>query len=70
MVRAGLGCTVLPQLALRRDTSRAAFVTRSLSPKLHRRLAMVMRKDKPRHRGLQEMIRALEALCRSGTAST
>jgi DNA-binding transcriptional LysR family regulator len=60
LVGAGLGCAVLPGMAVRglRDNLEA----RPLAPRLHRTLALVMRKDKPLHRGLRETLKALQAL--------
>ena len=62
LVAAGLGCAVLPSMAVRHAKDRAALTVRSLSPKLGRKLAVVVRRDKPLHRGLRETIRALTAL--------
>jgi DNA-binding transcriptional LysR family regulator len=62
LVGAGLGCAILPSMALQRE--RRDLVVRSLTPKLTRRLALVMRRDKRLHRGLREAIRALKALSR------
>lgn len=62
MAAAGLACAVLPGLALRRPADRVGLTVRPLTPRLHRRLAVVVRKDKPLGRGLGEMVRALKAL--------
>jgi DNA-binding transcriptional LysR family regulator len=62
LVSAGLGCAVLPRLALRRDEESRDLVIRSLSPVLHRTLALVVRRDKQLHRGLRETLRALKGL--------
>lgn len=62
LVGAGLGCSVLPRLSVEDEMGRGRLVVRSLSPKLSRKLALVVRRDKPRHLGLREMIAALEAL--------
>jgi DNA-binding transcriptional LysR family regulator len=56
---AGLGCSVLPRMALRRHK---AFVVRSLKPRLYRTLALVLRRDKPLTRGLREAVKAITAL--------
>jgi DNA-binding transcriptional LysR family regulator len=58
---AGLGCSVLPRMALRAKEQRT-FVVRSLKPKLFRKLALVLRKDKPLTKGLREVIRGIERL--------
>ena len=34
---------------------------RPLSPRLHRKLAIVLRRDKPLHRGLREVVNAMKA---------
>lgn len=60
LVGAGLGCAVLPRMALGKRAG--PLIVRPLSPRLHRTLAVVVRLDKPRHRGLREMVGALEAL--------
>jgi DNA-binding transcriptional LysR family regulator len=64
LVAAGLGCAVLPRIAVgggRGD----GFRVRPLSPRLHRGLATVVRHDKVMDRGLREMMRALQSLKRS-----
>jgi hypothetical protein len=38
---------------------------RPLAPRLHRRLAVVLRRDKRLHRGLKETVAALKSLGRS-----
>ena len=48
---AGLGCSVLPRMAVRGKNS--AFVVRSLKPRLYRTLALVLRRDKPLSKGLR-----------------
>lgn len=60
LVAAGLGCAVLPRMAVRRREDRARFGLKSLEPRLYRTLALVTRRDKPRHKGLRETIRAVE----------
>lgn len=60
LVRAGLGCAVLPGMAVRND--RKGLVIRSLTPRARRTLALVIRRDKPLHRGLKEVVRALKGL--------
>ncbi len=60
LVGAGLGCCVLPRMALR--GKRDAFVVRSLKPRLYRKLALVLRRDKPLTKGLRELVRAVTAL--------
>jgi DNA-binding transcriptional LysR family regulator len=57
---AGLGCSVLPRMALR--GKRESFVMRSLKPRLYRTLALVLRRDKPLTQGLRETVRAIAGL--------
>jgi DNA-binding transcriptional LysR family regulator len=64
VVGAGLGCGVVPRMALRRASSQRSVIVRSLSPKLHRRLAVVLRHDKPLQRALREVIGAINAFAR------
>ena len=64
VVGAGLGCGVIPRLALRRASPQRSVMVRSLSPKLHRRLAVVLRHDKPLQRPLREVLSAISAFAR------
>ena len=59
LVGAGLGCSVLPVMAMGRSTRKARFAVRPLAPRLCRELAVVLRKDKVLHRGLREVAKAL-----------
>lgn len=73
LVGAGLGCAVIPRIAVAGRTGdgsggRASLVAsdgksllrwQSLSPRLYRRIALVMRRDKVMHRGLREVYNAL-----------
>ena len=60
LVGAGLGCSVLPRMALR--GKHEPFVVRPLRPRLYRKLALVLRRDKPLTKGLRELMRAIAAL--------
>jgi DNA-binding transcriptional LysR family regulator len=62
MVRAGLGCAILPGMAVSASAKQRDLVARSLSPKLHRRLAVVIRRDKRLDRGLRLTLSALKAI--------
>ncbi len=64
MVAAGLGCAVLPGMAVQDTHHSSALEVRPLSPPLRRTLAIVLRKDKRLHRGLRETVAALQALRR------
>src|SRR5690606_35875526 len=59
---AGLGCGVLPRMSTARPEDRARLLVRSLTPRLARTLALVLRRDKPLGRGLREVVRALGTL--------
>jgi DNA-binding transcriptional LysR family regulator len=62
IVAAGLGCAVLPKLAVSGAGQRDALAVRSLTPRLLRDLALVLRRDKPLSRGLRHLQEALLAL--------
>ncbi len=62
IVAAGLGCAVLPRLAVSGAGERSALLVRSLTPRLSRTLAVVVRRDKPLSRGLRHLQEALLAL--------
>ncbi len=62
LVGAGLGCAVLPGTAIRKTGERVPIISRPLMPKLHRKLALVVRRDKTLHRGLREVINALRQI--------
>ena len=62
LVAAGLGVAVLPGTAMRRRSERLSITIHALSPRLSRRLALVMRRDKVLGRGLREAIKALRRL--------
>jgi DNA-binding transcriptional LysR family regulator len=62
MVAAGLGCSILPRMAVAAADRNPQLVVRALSPRLHRTLAIVVRRDKRLNRGLQRVIEALRGL--------
>jgi DNA-binding transcriptional LysR family regulator len=62
LIGAGLGCGVLPRMALRRKQAADPFAVRSLKPRLYRKLGLVLRRDKPLTKGLGELIRAVMTL--------
>ncbi len=66
LVSAGLGSAILPRSGVGDDSNQAGLSVRSLSPRLERELAVVIRNDKPRHKGLREMEMALMGLGTSG----
>ncbi|TCU20127.1 LysR family transcriptional regulator [Rhizobium sullae] len=58
LVAAGLGWSILPGLALKRDRT-DRIITSPLNPRLERELGMVLRRDKHLTRGLREMMKCL-----------
>jgi DNA-binding transcriptional LysR family regulator len=60
MVGAGMGCAVLPSMAVQPGIRQLAIVARHLTPPLFRGRGIVVRRDKIRHRGLREIVKALE----------
>ena len=64
MVAAGLGIAVLPKVALVRRDRRLRLAARSLAPKLHRTLGVVLRRDKARSPAIRETLKALNRISR------
>jgi DNA-binding transcriptional LysR family regulator len=62
LVGAGLGCAILPGMAVRKERDRSDLIIQSLSPRLHRKLAVLIRRDKRLDAGLKDVFRALKAL--------
>ncbi len=62
LVGAGLASAILPRSGVGLEPEKAGLSVQSLSPILKRELAVVIRNDKPRHKGLREMEAALRAL--------
>jgi len=59
MVRAGLGFSIVPRMAVQHASDREGLTVFSLDPILHRQLAIVMRQDKILSKGIAEAIRLL-----------
>jgi DNA-binding transcriptional LysR family regulator len=59
LVGAGLGCGVVPRMAVDGPYKATNLLVQSLSPRLSRKIGLVMRRDKPLHRGLRETVAAL-----------
>lgn len=59
MVRAGLGYSIVPRMAVENVVDREGLCVRSLNPILHRQLGIVMRQDKILSKGISEVIRLL-----------
>jgi DNA-binding transcriptional LysR family regulator len=63
LVGAGLGYYgVLPRMAVSNENKRNRLIVRSLAPRLSRKLALVLRRDKRLDRGLREVVNALTGL--------
>jgi DNA-binding transcriptional LysR family regulator len=69
VVGARLGFGVIPRMAVRTPSSHRDLAVRSLSPKLYRKLAIVLRHDKPLARGLREVVGAISMFARDFIAS-
>ena len=62
MVRAGLGYSIVPRMAVERVEDRDGLRVHSLAPRLYRQLAVVMRQDKIVTKGIAEMLRLLHTV--------
>lgn len=62
MVRAGLGYSIVPRMAVEQEKDRDGLSVHSLAPRLYRQLAVVMRQDKIVTKGIAEMLRLLDAV--------
>lgn len=60
MVRAGLGYSIVPRMAVEHDTDREGLCVMSLTPVLQRQLAVVMRQDKILSKGIAGIIRIVQ----------
>jgi len=60
MVRAGLGYSIVPRMAVEQTEDRQGLCVQSLTPVLHRQLATVMRQDKVLSKGISGIIRLLQ----------
>lgn len=60
MVRAGLGYSIVPRMAVEQAADREGLHVLSLTPVLHRQLAIVMRQDKILSKGISGLIRLLQ----------
>jgi DNA-binding transcriptional LysR family regulator len=70
VVSAGLGCSVLPGMALPTAAALRRTVIRPLHPRLCRKLAIVMRRDKPLQRGLREVVNAIKTFAEARRTAT
>jgi DNA-binding transcriptional LysR family regulator len=62
LVEAGLGFGILPEMAVADTLSRGGLVACSLTPRLSRKLALALRRDKRMDKGLREVVSALGAI--------
>lgn len=62
IVRADLGCAIVPRMSVKDRSGSADLNVRSLIPRLHRTLAIITRRDKTLHPGLRETLGALRAI--------
>lgn len=69
MVAAGLGCSIVPHMAVAASHHRRGLALHALSPELSRTLAIALRQDKPLSKGLQQVIKAIQALGPKGPGS-
>ncbi|WP_286933950.1 LysR family transcriptional regulator [Leclercia sp. UBA5958] len=60
MVRAGLGYSIVPRMAVEQVADREGLCVLSLTPVLHRQLAIVMRQDKILSKGISGLFRLLQ----------
>ena len=60
MVGAGLGYSIVPRMAVEQAADREELCVQSLTPLLHRQLAIVMRQDKIVSKGITGIIRLLQ----------
>lgn len=69
VVGAGLGWGVVPAMALPSPRALGRIAVRPLHPRLCRKLAIVMRRDKPLQRGLREVVNAMKTAARMFAAT-
>lgn len=62
MVRAGLGFSIVPRMAVEHPHDRTGLNIQSLTPLLHRQLGIIMRQDKIISKGIAEILRLLQKL--------
>lgn len=65
LVAAGLGCAVVPRMALGKQGGGRSVQVRPLTPRMYRALALVLRRDKRLHKGLQVTVAAVKRLARA-----
>jgi DNA-binding transcriptional LysR family regulator len=70
LVGAGLGCGLLPELAVARKESAAGLPVRPLNPPLYRQIGLVLRRDKVPDRALREVVAALRRFASDHSGNT
>lgn len=65
LVRAGLGYGIVPRIAATGEAALGDVVAFSLTPRISRTLALVLRQDKHLTRGFREVLRAFQSLAES-----
>lgn len=60
MVSSGLGYSIIPRMAVEAVRDREGLHVCSLSPVLHRQLAVMMRQDRVLSKGIAEIVRLLQ----------
>ncbi|WP_104666414.1 LysR substrate-binding domain-containing protein [Ensifer adhaerens] len=69
MVKAGLGCAVLPGMAVADKESQGELVVGPLTPKLSRRLCVIVRQDKRLDIGLRKTLACPQVAVGRGAAN-
>ncbi|QEY62786.1 LysR family transcriptional regulator substrate-binding protein [Metapseudomonas lalkuanensis] len=64
-VAAGLGCSIVPSMAVTAAHHRCGLEVQPLAPELSRTPGLVLRQDKPVGVGLRKVVEALEGLAQS-----
>lgn len=62
MVRAGLGYSIVPRMAVTQAEDCEGLHVESLEPALHRTLGLIMRQDKVVNRAMREVIHSIQAM--------
>jgi DNA-binding transcriptional LysR family regulator len=65
MVAAGLGCGIVPAMSMRGRGAHPELKTSRLQPRMHRTLAVVIRRDKPVNKALRAVLDAIVAAGKS-----
>jgi DNA-binding transcriptional LysR family regulator len=66
MVAAGLGCAIVPGMSMTGRGAHPGLKASRLNPRMHRTLAVVMRRDKPVNKALRVVLDAILAAGKPG----